>query len=335
MNHLQLFEDFRILKDTPKWFYLVLRVDKAWDSLLKMEFDGLTGISDNPEIINYWFDVRDTLLIMKGDEFLKLNPNIHKVDYNNPNQLISNNFKLLNRLLHNAENTEHYYDVIQKILSHSERVKTNNDKYHLISKFLNLNVYKVEEIISDEINDKNTIINNVWDFVNIIWKNLPTMVQKYNKNYPWGKPYDINDFDKNAIYFIIQQGILKLSESWTNEGEWIIKKDKATNKRLLKVPSNSKLYFKINITDPKEIERMKAANKWGHHSGIEDKNLKLVTDMIESYHLDKLYDVEFIQGHMKTFDIWKDEPIPNTIPYAQLMKTIKGFPKKKRKKKLN
>lgn len=156
------------------------------------------------------------------------------------------------------------------------------------------------------------------------------MIDEQNKKGFSFTKFSQNDFpNKNILYFLIQEGILKLTSSWKKEGEWIIKKDKITGIRNFKVPMNSKLYFKISINDSKEIERIILSNKYGFHSGINDENLKLVTDMIENFHLNKLYDIEFIEGYMKTFDIWKDEPIPETIPYAQLMKNVKGFTKKK------
>ena len=160
MKHIQLFEDFRILKDTPKWFYLVLRISKAWESLLKMEFDGLIGISDNPNIIKNWFDIRDTLLIMRGDEFLKLNTDVFKVDYGNTNKLVSNNFQILNRLLQNKEDDIYYSNIIEKIFTKTELEKTTDKKFLIISKFLKLNRYEYASIIEDEIKNHNKKINN-------------------------------------------------------------------------------------------------------------------------------------------------------------------------------
>ncbi len=331
MNHIKLFEDFKILKDKPKWFYLVLRFEKAWDSLLKKEFDGVVGVSDNPQIINSWFDIRDTLLIMNGDEFLKLNPNVHKIDYENPNSLVSNNFKLLNRLLQNSEEREDFYDVCQKVFSHTEKIKASNKEYeaiHNTSYFLNRNVYKFANVMEKLVENGKTI-NNVWDFVNGLWNSFPKMIEYYNKNYSWGTKYKIEDFDKNVLYYVIQQGILNLANSWKKEGEWIIKKDKVTNKRNFKVPEKSKLYLKLDVSDPAELIRLNKS--YGSTRGLSKDNLKLVTDLIDTYHLDNLYDIEFIEGHMKTFDIWKDEPIPDTIPYERIMKNIKGFTKPKKK----
>lgn len=161
MKYIKLFEDFRIIKETPKWFYLVLRIEKAWDSLLKMEFNGLVGVADNPEIINSWFDVRDTLLVMKGDEFLKLNSNVHKINYDNPNSLVSNNFKLLNRLLQNSEDRKDFYDVIQKIFSRTFEIKSKDEKIIKIIRFLNYCLYEIENIIEKYV-VSGKIINNIW-----------------------------------------------------------------------------------------------------------------------------------------------------------------------------
>lgn len=328
MKHIKIFEDFRIIEKAPKWFYLVLRFEKAWESLLKMEFNGVVGISDNPKIINSWFDVRDTLLIMDGEELLKLNPHIHKIDYKNPNQLVSNNFYLVNRLLQNKD--LYIYDVCQKIFSNSVRVKHKNAESHNMAHFLNENIYRLDDYVENYIND-GKVIKNLWDFTNIIWDALPEVIVYYNKNYSFRSLTKLEDLgDKNVLYFVLQEGILELVKSFEKEGEWIIKKDKISNDRILNIPLKSKLYFKIDVTDEAELKRMIDVHKYSSYKGMKEENIKFITDLINDYNLDKKYDIQFIQGHMKTYDIWKDEPIPNTITYSQLMKSHKGFPKKKK-----
>jgi hypothetical protein len=100
-------------------------------------------------------------------------------------------------------------------------------------------------------------------------------------------------------YYVLQEGVLELVKSFEKEGEWIIKKDKITGKRNLKIPMKSKLYFKIDVTDEEELKRM----KYNSYKGMSEQNLKFATDLISEYNLDNMYDIEFIQGHMKTFTV--------------------------------
>ena len=97
----QIFEKKWIKKEVPKWFYLVLRLPSGdfekekrnftLDSLMRMEFTQLKGISDHYRISKSFFDIRDSLLIMRGSDVVKLN-DIEPIEYFNADSFCKNNF---------------------------------------------------------------------------------------------------------------------------------------------------------------------------------------------------------------------------------------------------
>jgi len=65
-----------------------------------MKFNNIYGISDSIEIINSWLDIRNVLLVMPASKIIE-QKRTFKVDYYNPDQIVSKNFFLLRRLMDN------------------------------------------------------------------------------------------------------------------------------------------------------------------------------------------------------------------------------------------
>jgi len=68
------------------YFYLVTNIDmiKKYDTINSGYLEDVIGVSDSPNIVNRWLDVRDILLIFPRKEFLLLNNDvIKKIDYFN------------------------------------------------------------------------------------------------------------------------------------------------------------------------------------------------------------------------------------------------------------
>lgn len=81
-----------------KYYYLVLRLnEKTFENLISGKFKNLKGISDNVEIINRFFDIRDILLIMDKKSVKELN-DIEEVKYYDIDFLVKDSFKNLKRL---------------------------------------------------------------------------------------------------------------------------------------------------------------------------------------------------------------------------------------------
>lgn len=325
MKFLKLYEDYRILEEVPKYFYLVLNIKRSWESLINKEFIGLKGISDNPNIINGFFDIRDTLLVMDGQKVLDLNPNMFKIDYDNPHQLVANNFYIINRIKQN--DSRRYHDVFKTIFDtysydykkDSEHREKYPDLYKTVQ-YLKRKDYSLGELFEQEEKDKNIMINNVNDFVNWLYhEGIPKMKIETSTNVPYGtEPYDPKKITKKLLYFIIQEGLKNSTKYWkANEGEWLIKKDKIKQERVFKIPEESKIYFKLGVDWDDEEDAKRYKNKYttagldsdSHWGG---EGMELIQGLIDNHDLEKKYDVRWAKGYMKAHDIYKDFGIPKT-----------------------
>lgn len=97
-TYTQLNEYNLSTENYDKYYYLVLKFNEdTLKNLLSGKLKGLVGISDNTNIINGYFDIRDILLVMKKESVHALN-NIEKVRYNDLEYLTNDNMKVLRRL---------------------------------------------------------------------------------------------------------------------------------------------------------------------------------------------------------------------------------------------
>ena len=329
MNHLKLYEDFRILEEIPKWFYLVFNFQgrapgkEGYKAIINMKFENILGISDNPEVINKFMYMRNSLLVMNGESFLKLNPYVYKIDYTNHNSLVSNNFFILNRLLQNPEDKPYYYNVVQKIFSTAMEIKNFKQKELHVAKFLHDNQYNITDIVEKYIEKENGKINNVLELTNLIYKNLPQLIINYNKDYPWGTPYDIKNFDRESVYNVTYRGIVELCKVWKNEGEWIIKKDKITGIRSFEIPLHSKLYFNISMTDEKEIENFHKEKPYLSHKGLSEEEYKFILETIKKNNLEDKYEINFVEGFPNIYKEFKDVSAPKMKKIKRLKPILK------------
>lgn len=296
---------------TPTTFYLVLRYERAKEGLVKHQFNGLSGISDNDEIIPKFLDVRDLLLVMDGQKVLEKNPSLSKVEYNNPDMLVSNNFKIINRLLQN--NDLYIHDVFKKIFQNFLNTKFYQDNYYKrptyksekknkeidsklricqIGRFFDRKDFYLAEIMEKEIN--NVRINNVNDFVNWIYNNLKNLEVETDRNVPYGTPpMDVNTITKDDIKFIVLEGLKFLGNVWVHEGEWIVNPNKLNNTKVFNIPYGSKLYFNLRI---KDTSNLSDKDKW-KNNGLPHDKLPEVQQWIKDNELDKYYEIHFIEGY--------------------------------------
>ena len=329
----------RILESEPDKFYLVLRDNiKTFESLSQLEFKGLKGISDNPNIINSFFDIRPILLVMDGKEVLKLNKNLQKIDYENPHQLVSNNFEILSRLLGNDELLlRNIFNVMKvkigDLFFNNWKLRDKNKELVSTVNFFEEHEYEVSNIIKKEVK-KGLIINNLWGFTNVVLNsykqlkkenNIKTSKQSYKKiNY--NELYHMIINNPRYTYYVLQEILLAIGSSWKDkEGEWVIKKDKIDKELYFKIPQNSTLYFKtsLNPDNASELEEIKNYQKnyksW-NDGYSNDTDISILHDNIKTYNLANLYNIEYIKGHYRAYDMFKKYNYPKTKQYTGLMK---------------
>jgi hypothetical protein len=347
MKFIKLFEDYRIIESTPEKFFLVLKNrEEVYQALSQMEFKGLQGISDNPEIIKGFFDIRPIMLVMDGKEVLKLNNNLQKIDYSNPHQLVANNFEILTRLKQDRE--FNFWSIWNNIRNNLESIKWVSDwkirekypEFRTVSSFIIEHEYDLLVLMEKHF-ENGMVINNLWEYTNLIMSSIKLLLDEGNvrgennssHRYGYeGYEQDAKFILKNEklVYFLLQETLLKIGSHWKNtEGEWIVKKNKTTGDRIFKVPAKSELWFKLlldwdNPEDAEELKRYRHNNGNGFTDKTDyfgrDVELKALHDRIKDYNLDNLYDIRFVKGHLKAYDELSKYKNLKTKPYAALMK---------------
>ena len=188
---------------------------------------------------------------------------------------------------------------------------------------LHIKVYDPGVKLLINIEKENGKINNVLELTNLIYKNLPQLIINYNKDYPWGTPYDIKNFDRESVYNVTYRGIVELCKVWKNEGEWIIKKDKITGIRSFEIPLHSKLYFNISMTDEKEIENFHKEKPYLSHKGLSEEEYKFILETIKKNNLEDKYEINFVEGFPNIYKEFKDVSAPKMKKIKRLKPILK------------
>lgn len=205
------------------YYYLVLRLNEnTLINLESMKFEGLKGISDNTNIINSFFDVRDILLVMKKQKVNQLNE-LKKIDYTNIDELCENNMALLKRLYHAADDYDIHSLLYQGMmkLSYINRRPTNFDD-KIVKLYNKLNKYNYKDIRNFE--------RDLFSVKGIKVESFKDLVTKTSEI--------LTNYDTQVIEDIISVCILAFASMFKNEGEIIVKNN------TFNIPPDSILFFK-------------------------------------------------------------------------------------------
>ena len=321
----QIFEKKWIKKEVPKWFYLVLRLPSGdfekekrnftLDSLMRMEFTQLKGISDHYRISKSFFDIRDSLLIMRGSDVVKLN-DIEPIEYFNADSFCKNNFKFWRRITMNEPNFTIYKNTdtsfssaIRSIFQdlHYTNVKHNKDgglnfKYFYdknnVIKYIEESQYEIAEKFSHLYHAGQLHINTLDDFTKVALEMVKDLASKYTKTkgYSWDnwKPvedYIIEKLTFNELKKILLRAFEYMSKVYEHEGEWSV------NSKSFKVPKNSILYFKMEGGEPLPK----------HNYGTRGLEKKDIDEIVSKYGLEHNYQIKTVHNHLEMMEILKNE----------------------------
>lgn len=312
ITEFQIFEK-KWTPKTPKWFFLVLRVsdNKVWDSLMRMEFIQLKGISDNYRIAKSWFDIRELFLIMKGSEVFKMN-DVEPIEYFNPDSFCKNNFKLWRRVISSEPQFHGGKDItfrsgIEKILSRLHythiRIKKNGGMNFRISydnnrviKYIEQRHYDILGVFSLLYHSNQLHINTLDDFTKLMLEILKDLIKSHSisTDWPWEhweipEEYIMNKLKFGELKKILSKAFDYISKVYEDEGEWsVIGKS-------FKIPKGSILYFK---------EEGGRKIKDYSSRGMERER---IDNIIKEYGLDHIYDIKTVHNHIDMMEILKNE----------------------------
>ncbi len=228
-----------IPEGTDEWTHnRRVRINDQMDDLNQMRLRGVRGISDTREIVaEYFVGRRNAVLVMDPDETARLN-NLTRVEYDNPDYLAKDNFRVLYRLF-NKENSyglDHDQMMIN-ILQNFFRIAGQElgDKH--------LGGYPYEAGISDftsawEQRYSDFNIQNVEQAADAIWRLFIYGNENQTRMFKTDHMQALADLKPHMID-ITRKTLLHMGSYYAEEGEWIVDND------ALVIPPKSMLLISV------------------------------------------------------------------------------------------
>ena len=286
-----------------KYYYLVVRIpDYKYDieservkeyeplifgGLQKGVFTGLKGISDNIDILNAFFDIRDMLLVMPKDSVDNINNNLFKIDYFDVHKLCENDMFLLRRiyqenpdykLSHLFSQIENRHSLFRDIKSNMFKVLKKHLSIHQLNKFYKIRkkaleidilylientVYKVLDGI--EINSFDELVDIFYTYyktvdVDILIRNMPYM------SYQSGEELKlkIKSINRQMVSDSLRYIIVAFGCCFLSEGEILV------NDKNFNIPNDTIIFLKT-------------------------KEGSIIKDIVAKYNLDDFYKIKYVK----------------------------------------
>jgi hypothetical protein len=278
MKFRQFIEASYGAKDIPDKYFLAfnLRPD-TFQQLSGLQLPGIEGVSSSEQIISSFFSQYGAklLLAMNGVQFESINK-ISRIQYNNPEYMVSNNLRVLLRLWNYSQNLDDhqsnvrysFFDCIRKVFFDFSKTNQGNMEFQ----------HKCFEIHNYIQNDKNssnsmasnfaplTNIRNTWDLARWLQQGI---IQICNIN------LTLEESHKVVVRALIENG-----ETFQGEKEWLIKN------KILKIPKGSELYILVPSINTNPI-----------YASLQARDLEEINSIkngISNFGLDTIYNIRFV-----------------------------------------
>lgn len=280
-------------EDVPERYYVVGNFSEhnpeVPEQLSKLELPGVSGVSGSESIIRNFLGVaREMLLVMDGYQFEKLN-NLSKIQYDNPEYLVSNNLDGLLRIwAYGSGDLDKYRSsVMTKLFDYIElaaKQLAGNARYEARSDFENKAsqlFYAIQYDGGRKFSDLPKV-RNTWDIAKWLQRNAK------KDDYYYGI-----DFTPEEAHQIIIKALQLIGDVFKDEDEWRVKN------RTTRIPEGSELY----ILTP-EISQDKWSNyvqdklsKWSKYNlKYKVESMSFILNAINQYKLNRLYELKFIHA---------------------------------------
>jgi len=252
----------------PRYFYVVGGLDSPdfTKSLIRGYFEGLTGVSDTPEILNEFLWLKGAALAMPTDDLLAINeyPLLCSVAYDDADTLAADNLKTFGRLFNNAEQDEtNFKQRIQKLqsdlvealrlyetqaeysypanteLAHQARYLSTSLAHHGIPAYEIAEKMAAHEGYIDSVRDLATVL---WDVIFIRTYRGHTSARATLSDRFDPVVFTLTDMEK-----VVRRALEIAASMYSNEGEWIVQQSR------MNIPESSILIltFEVGIDYPK------------------------------------------------------------------------------------
>lgn len=222
----------------PLKFFLVTNIrDINQDDLNNKILKGVTGISENAEIIVNFLGIdRDIVLLMDGEELVNKNK-LTRIMYDNPNYLVSGGLKTIYRLFQRKYNPEDVGEVIFRIFDYTKTVLKEFGYFELLSYIeyhgaQSLFGFSAKKNIPSKVYVSLTKIKNLTNFVS--W-----FIDDFVANLPNKKIKELFNIGFQNVYKIFYESLIRIGNVYKDEGEWILKDNQ------LKLPDETVVFLSI------------------------------------------------------------------------------------------
>jgi 8-oxo-dGTP diphosphatase len=231
----------------PRYFYVVgdLGNPDFAKSLIRGYFEGLTGVSDTPEILNEFLWLKGAALAMPTDDLLAINeyPLLCSVAYDDADTLAADNLKTFGRLFNNAEQNEGNFqqrilklrtyitEALQLYSQQAEYSYPPNNELASQAGYLSRSLAH-GGIPSSEIAEKMAAhegyIDSVGDLAAVLWD---TGFMRTYRGYTSARATLSDRFDPVVFTLtdmekVVRRALEIAASIYSNEGEWIVQQDR-------------------------------------------------------------------------------------------------------------
>jgi hypothetical protein len=294
--------------EIPKKFYISIYFGKNHAGVMKDLANGMVvkhegkassdivGFADNPSnFMHFHGNVRDATIVMPGEDFMKINDSVVKIEYKNPDFLAQDGLKALYRLLEkNQKDKFHAQRVMQAIVDGSDLVGTMNKVSGKAPPPSDVNVwrsffdnYELQEVLAD------TLYNNLEDVYNIesLYKLMTPTIQELSqdrsKQDSWRREVLERYMSPDFVRLIMYTGVLEAARFYKEENEWVV------DSNILNIPSSSTVFIAgPTLKDKQTFQRMKRGELTPAEEftfNFEFRKMSEIMSLIEEYGLDKKY----------------------------------------------
>jgi len=233
----------------PNVFWLVTSISTKYDKNLKDLssgiLEGISGISDNNKILMHWLGIgyRNAVVVMNASSVLSVNgKNLRRIEYNNIEQLTSNNMSMLRRIFNADEDVfgnRRIIDNIYRALYRGALTANDEGVRHLGA--LMRDGYISSYDTNKRYEDGKVEINSFEELSKYFWEEI-------SKN---TTAEDVLSIDQKIFRNLLKNSVLKSVHTYKTEGEWIV------TSPYFKIPAKSKLLVAVETpleNFPKEAQ---------------------------------------------------------------------------------
>ena len=319
----------------PKKFYISIRFSdsefaaKAMADLGKNRVEkvlggpggesDLVGFSDNPSnFMQFHGEQRGATIVMPSQDFLDINNDVAKVEYDNVDFLTQDGLKILFRLLEKNQNVEGaeriiriifgsaYSQVTSQILKQTGGPETSkyDSKIHSV-----LNDYPyLKERVAQAWMDNLDSINDLDSFTEVVypafveWGKMMSQGMTRKTSFPrttnnWHEK-TVDTISEPVMKEILRHGIINAASGYKDENEWVV------DSNILNIPSSSILYIAGPTMKTKklfqQLKKGELPKQYKHVLKYEQDKMSMIFKLIEKYGLDNKYK-KIIVTDMGTF----------------------------------